>query len=192
MPRAPGKKQEIVTAAIALLSEEGATGLAASALAARAGVSKATLFHHFENLDEIVVAAFERFLQSIPAMAPAPGTPLRRWLIALGTQTAALMEQRRTEAGAYVAFMVRAQGDARLRARLDDVLDGARAGFAATLRMLAPGRWSARERERLAYLLVMTGDGLALHRHLFPARAGEQKAAWLALVDGIAPKVETR
>jgi AcrR family transcriptional regulator len=188
MVRGPGKKQDIIDAAIAILSSEGAPGLTASALAARAGVSKANLFHHFESLDDIVIAALERFLTSIPAMAPVPGTPLRAWLMALGAQTVELMEAQQAQAAAYVAFMARAQSDERLRARLAGVLESMSRGLAATLDLLAPGRWPPAEVERLAYLILMAGDGLAIHRQLFPDRADAQRAAWMALVDLIAPE----
>lgn len=191
MPR-PGKKAQIIEAAIAILSEKGASGLTTAALADRAGVSKANLFHHFESLDDIVVAALEQFLLSMPAMAPAPGTPLRAWLLALGRQTSALMEARRTEAGAYLAFMSRAQSDPRLRKRLEEVLEAACSAFARALRTLAPGRWSSREADHFAYLLVLAGDGLALHRQLFPDHAARQDAAWRTLVDRLAPKEVAR
>jgi AcrR family transcriptional regulator len=186
--RRPGKKQEIVEAAIRILSTEGTPGLTASALAAQAGVSKANLFHHFESLDDIVIAALEQFLHSMPAMTPSLGTPLRSWLLALGAQTVELMDNQRVEAGAYVAFMARAQSDERLRARLLEVVEGAEGAFVAAIHLLAPGRWSATEVENIANLILMAGDGLAIHRQLFPARAARQQAAWAALVDTIAPK----
>lgn len=189
--RRPGKKQEIVEAAIQILSTEGTSGLSASALAARAGVSKANLFHHFETLDDIVIAALEQFLHSMPAMTPSVGTPLRDWLLALGAETVELMESQRVEAGAYVAFMGRAQSDERLRARLLEVLEGAEAAFIAAIDLLAPGRWSVSEVENIANLILMAGDGLAIHRQLFPTRAARQQGAWIALVDRIAPKEDT-
>jgi AcrR family transcriptional regulator len=52
-------RQSIVQAATALMSAGGPDALTASALAEAAGVSKATLFHHFESLDDIVLEAFE-------------------------------------------------------------------------------------------------------------------------------------
>jgi len=188
MPRRANKREAIVSAAVGLLAKGGAEALTAARLAAAAGVSKANLFHHFESLDDIVIAAFERYLHEMPSMTPAPGTALRDWLLALGADTAALIEGHREEAGAYVAFLGRAQADAAIRRRLQDVLEGAENAFADAIQLLAPGRWQPGAIRDLAALLLLAGDGLALHRQLFPARAAVQHDAWRALVDLIAPE----
>jgi hypothetical protein len=116
---------------------------------------------------------------------------LRHWLLALGAETVELVEAQRVEAGAYVAFMARAQSDERLRARLLEVLEGAEAAFVAAIDLLAPGRWSPAEVTGIASLILMAGDGLAIHRQLFPTRAASQQAAWAALVDRLAPKEDS-
>lgn len=188
LARPIGKKQQILDAAIALLAQGGSAAWSATALAGAAGVSKANLFHHFRSIDDIMVAALEQFIQSMPAMTPSPGTPLREWLLALGADTASLMETQHNEAGAYVAFISRAQADPRLRARIEEVLKGAEEAFAAAIDLLAPGRWPDHEVQRLAALIVMAGDGLAIHRQLFPDRASRQQSAWATLVDLIAPQ----
>jgi|GEM_PF-1410933 Uncharacterized protein conserved in bacteria len=184
----PSKKEAIVAAAIRLMSEGGPEALTASALARAAGVSKANIFHHFARLDDIVVDAFEMFLLAMPSMQPEPGTGLRDWLLALGAETSAHMDADPALAGAYMGFIVRARGDGPLRARVAAIAAEAEARFEAALALLAPGRFSAAERRALAGLILLTGDGLALHRQLFPERAGSQAAAWRAFVDSIAPE----
>lgn len=184
----PGKRDEIVAAAIRLLSRGGAAGLTASALAVEAGVSKANIFHHFSSIDEVAVAAFESFILGMAALAPDPAAGLRSWLLALGAETAELMEGRRAEAGAYLGFIARAQSDERLRARLEVVMAAFEAALREALLTMAPERFGDGEARVLATLLLLTGDGLALHRQLFPARAAAQRAAWIGLVDLIAPK----
>lgn len=192
MVRREGKKPEIVAAAIRLLGVEGAAGLTAAALAHEAGVSKANLFHHFESLDDIVIVAFEKFMLEMASMTPAPGTSLRGWLLNLGGETVDLIEQRGGEAGAYMAFMARAQSDARLRGKFEAVLVMAEDAFVGVLKMLAPGRWSPVETRNLANLIIVSGDGFVLHRQLFPGRAQSQHAAWLTLVDQIAPQTKEK
>lgn len=182
------KRQEIVEAAVRLLGTVGPEGLSAAALAAEAGVSKANVFHHFRTIDDVVLEAFELFLLSMAAFSPEPGTSLREWLLALGAETTQLADQERELAGAYFAFAVRAQADPRLQARLAETVTAAEAGFATAVSALAPGRFTAAETQALASLLMIAGDGLAIHRHLFPERAAQQQAAWRALVDRIAPQ----
>lgn len=56
----------ILEAALKLLGRAGPDACSASTLAKEAGVSKATLFHHFGSIEDIPLAAFERFwLQSL-------------------------------------------------------------------------------------------------------------------------------
>jgi AcrR family transcriptional regulator len=184
----PGKRQAIIDAAIRLLATKGSAGLTASALAAEAGMSKANVFHHFETLDDIVLASFEQTLLGMEAFTPPPGTSLHDWLLALGDETVALMDEQRLLTGAYLGFVARAQSDTRLRQRMAETAAKAEAGFAATIRQLAPKRFTPAKRRALAALILIAGDGLAIHRHLFPERSAPQRAAWRSFVNHIAPE----
>jgi AcrR family transcriptional regulator len=188
MNQAGGKRQDIIAAAIRLLARGGATGLTASALAAEAGVSKANVFHHFATIDDVAIAAFEAFVLGMASLRPDPASGLRAWLVALGTETTELMDAHRAEGSAYIGFIARAQSDERLRARLEDVVTAFEAALREALVSMAPGRYETGQADALATLLLLAGDGLALHRQLFPGRADRQHAAWMALVDLIAPE----
>jgi AcrR family transcriptional regulator len=187
MPPA-GKRQNIIDAAIRLMAAKGASGLTAAALAAEAGVSKANVFHHFSTLDDVVLAAFEQFLLGMKAFAPKPGTTLRTWLEGLSVETVTLMDAQPRLTGAYFAFVSRAQTDERLRRRMAETVTLGEQGFAAAIDALAPGRFTPAETAALASLILIAGDGLAVHRHLFPERAAGQDAAWRGFVDRIAPQ----
>jgi AcrR family transcriptional regulator len=181
------KRQDIIEAAVRLMAQGGPEALKASALAAAAGVSKANLFHHFGTLDAVVLAAFEQFflgLESVQGKAPAS---LRDWLLGLGAETGTSMNEAPPLSRAYFAFVARAMADAALKRRIGEIADMARAAFAETIRRFRPAA-STEESEALAGLVLIAGDGLALHRGLFPERAGQQDAAWRAFVDLIAPK----
>lgn len=182
------KRQAIIDAAIQILAGQGPEALTASALAARAGVSKANIFHHFSSIEEIVLAALEAFLMEMPSMWPDPGTSLRAWLLALGADTSSQMEADPALSGAYFAFAARAQSNPALRQRLAEIAASAQDHFESVLSQLAPDVIGPAERRALAGLILLTGDGLALHRQLFPERAAEQTAAWQTFVDHVAPK----
>jgi AcrR family transcriptional regulator len=182
------KRDEIIAAAVRLLAREGAASLTAASLAREAGVSKANVFHHFETLNAVVLAALEAFLLGMDSMRPQPGTSLRDWLLGLGAETVAQMDDDPALAGAYFAFAARAQADPDLRQRLARMVETAEARFAEALELLAPERFTGAERGRLAALILITGDGLALHRQLFPQRRASQLAAWAVFVDSIAPE----
>ncbi len=182
------KRQDIIEAAIGLLAEGGGEALTASALADRAGVSKANVFHHFARLDDIVIEAFGAFLMGMPSMQPAPDMKLRDWLVALGADTTASMDADPALSGAYFGFVAKARTDAHLREKLAALALRVREQFEAALMALAQERPSEAERQALAELILVTGDGLALHRHLFPDQAASQAAAWARFVDMICAK----
>ena len=187
MPK-PGKRDEIVDAAIRILARDGDSGLTASALAREAGVSKANLFHHFASLDDIVLEAFEAYLLGMEGMTPPPGGTLGEWLLALGAETQDQVAGDERLAGAYFAFAARAQTDPRIRRRLTEIAEAAEERFRLAITELAPGRFDEKETAALAALILMAGDGLALHRQLFPERAGHQAAGWQMLIECIGNK----
>tara|TARA_R100000365_G_C2724924_1_gene56482 strand:+ start:135 stop:710 length:576 start_codon:yes stop_codon:yes gene_type:complete len=182
------KRQDLVEAAVGLLAEGGGEALTASALAERAGVSKANVFHHFARLDDIVLEAFEAFLMNMPSMQPAPDMELRDWLMALGADTTASMDADPALSGAYFGFVAKARTDAHLREKLAALALRVRGQFAAALGELVPDRFSETERQALAALILVAGDGLALHRHLFPDQVSSQAAAWARFVEMICAK----
>ena len=182
-----GKKQEIVAAAVRLMAAGGPEALTASALAAAAGVSKANLFHHFESLDDIVLAAFESFFMGLESLAgPLPGS-LRAWLLGLGAEASQVMADQPQLGGAYLAFLARAKAEPRLRARVKQIAEDAEAGFGQIIATLAPQMDPDRVRA-LAALVLFAGDGLALHRDLLPDRGTRQAEGWRLFVDAVAPE----
>ena len=75
------RRREITTATLEILSEQGMHAWTTSALAARVGVSEATLFRHFRSKDEILISAFRDLVQSIKSRVAefdGPGAPWER------------------------------------------------------------------------------------------------------------------
>ncbi len=58
--RGANTKSQIIEAACELIGEKGYEGLTSAALIERAGISKGGLYHHFECLDDVVIAAYEK------------------------------------------------------------------------------------------------------------------------------------
>ena len=52
-------RDDIIHAACDIIAEQGYDALTAAALATRAGISKGGLYHHFERMGDIVIAAYE-------------------------------------------------------------------------------------------------------------------------------------
>ena len=178
-------------AAIRLMADGGPEALTAAALAKAVGISKANLFHHFASLDDIVLASFDRYIMGLQSLSGPPPASLREWLLALGTEATESVARDTQLASAYFGFVLRAKSDPRLRARLTEIAASAETAFYQVIRQLAPAL-SDVEAQRLAALVLFTGDGLALHRDLFPQRAAAQDGGWRAFVDLVAPEEEKR
>lgn len=82
----------VLDAALGLLRERGLAGLTMSALAERAGVSRATLYHYFPDVDHVLAAwvsrEVERSVADVLAKANAIPDPLERLRWVIGDQLA--------------------------------------------------------------------------------------------------------
>lgn len=74
--RAPGRPRDaradaaILDAALEVLAEAGPTGLSVEEVAARAGVSKATIYRRFPTKDDLVVASLGALVSPLPQELP--------------------------------------------------------------------------------------------------------------------------
>ena len=55
----------IIDAACDVLGESGYAGLTASALVKQSGISKGGLYHHFDHLDDVVIAAYQKTAREV-------------------------------------------------------------------------------------------------------------------------------
>ena len=75
-PRGPGRPRDeradraILDAALELLAEVGPTGLSVEEVAARAGVSKATIYRRFQTKDDLVVGCLSGLAVALPDGMP--------------------------------------------------------------------------------------------------------------------------
>ncbi|MCB9994678.1 MAG: TetR/AcrR family transcriptional regulator [Hyphomicrobiaceae bacterium] len=188
MARGTDTRDRILDAAVGLLGEMGIEGFSAANLAAVAGVSKANLFHHFENLDQIVLESFERFALNLPMLAPDEDMTLRDWLVGIGDAAFGFEEASADTMRAYFLFMAKALFDEQLRKVVLGTVERGSAMMADIVRKLAPAGTSDRQAEAIGNLIFITGDGMALHLFAFPERRHLIAAAWGALVNSIAPE----
>jgi AcrR family transcriptional regulator len=107
-------RNSILDAAIKLLGSAGPDGFSASAIANEAGVSKATVFHHFRTVDEIPLVALDRFWASSLAGTMPESTSARDYLLGIADQIRSLTGKRRTLLRAHLVFLVKALFDPRL------------------------------------------------------------------------------
>ena len=63
--RANNTRSLIIDAACDVLGEAGYAGLTASALVKKSGISKGGIYHHFDNMDDIVIAAYQKTTREV-------------------------------------------------------------------------------------------------------------------------------
>lgn len=61
MKRFPGRKDNIILAAIEIISEDGIHGLSTKKIAARQGISESLIYKHFNSINDVLVAVVKSF-----------------------------------------------------------------------------------------------------------------------------------
>ena len=92
----PGKKTEILSAAVSLFARHGYEGASVSAIAREAGVAKSTILHHFPSKKELYVAVnkapYEALRAAMVEQAPPDADELEQVLFFFDTVTRWLRE----------------------------------------------------------------------------------------------------
>jgi AcrR family transcriptional regulator len=175
-------RQDIIAAAVTILGRDGPDRFSASTLAAEAGISKATVFHHFRSLDEVPLAALDHLSEQ--ALRPdLPETPtLAQILQAIGRAAFGLAADQRPFLRAYFAFASKAMFDMALRQRLQVSLAAAQGHIAA---LLAPAIPDPRRADTWAGAILAQLDGITLHMmlHEDDSQAARQWAAFSAALE---------
>ncbi len=166
-------RTRIVHAAIELMGREGPDRFTASALAREVGVSKATLFHYFDTLDEIPLAALEEVFFEFIGKVEENNVSLADRLDGFAREMRALVDNERF-LHAYFVFFIKGMFDTRFRERL------ARGAFKLherTIESLAPVLGPGEDPEVTSRMVEVMLDGLALH-HLIMGDHEVLDRAW--------------
>jgi AcrR family transcriptional regulator len=159
MESEPSTRTRILHAAVELMGREGPDRFTASALAREVGMSKATLFHHFDTLDEIPLAALEEIFFEFLGDAASGDATLRDLLDRFAREMRVLVDNEGL-LRAYFVFFIKGMFDARFRERL------ARGSFEMhrrTVDAMAPRLDPRDDAEVTARMVEVMLDGLALH-----------------------------
>ena len=175
----------ILEAAVRILGRDGPDKFSASTLAKEAGVSKATLFHHFRTLDEIPIVAMEDFWVRSLASKSADRTSARTYLLQLGALMLALPQQRATLLKAHVVFLVKAVFDPQLKKRLAAGAALMQGRMLEELAARSPASVERRELDIVAHIVAIALDGLmmAVVTAQSPGERNLSRRAWTRLVD---------
>jgi AcrR family transcriptional regulator len=186
--RGERSRQAILRAALATLGEEGLEGFSARNVAGRAGVSPATIFHHFATLDELQLDAIMLLVdQALREELAQPPRSVRGYLRSLGALSLRVLREQPQLVHISNALFGKLPFSAPLRARARkhyarwvEEIDGK----LAALGVRAPER-----RRHLAMALVMLLDGMGIHWSVHHD-VEELERVWNTLADGVAVQLQ--
>ncbi len=174
-------RKEILNGALTLLGRGGLDAFSAGALAREIDVSKATIFHHFASVDEILLAAFD-WRQSLELEGQQP-TSARAYLDGLGQQLVRAAQGDPVLLKAQAVFVTRAIFDREMNARLSEGVADMHRLVVEALRARLPSNVSDVEIELIARLAEMALDGLMINLVTHADEWVQFQHAWTLMVD---------
>ena len=133
-------KHRFIEVTIEIVGTLGLSKLTASALSQKTGASKGALYHHFENLDAVRLAALQSlidgflFIDEEETQFPT----LESYLTYIGEQTFSVMEQRPIEVKALMAFIQQAMFEPAFRDDMKRLIQGGFQRYTEVIRQLFP------------------------------------------------------
>ena len=146
-----------------LLGRAGPDGFSASALARETGVSKATIFHHFDSLDEIPLEALEGLFIAAMAGTDDPELDLFEYLQTLKDDALEMIQTQRRFFNAYFVFLTKALFDPRVRERFSVGAFMMHDTLSAALEPRMPPGTPPEEADEIARLVGAVLDGISMH-----------------------------
>jgi AcrR family transcriptional regulator len=174
-------RKEILNAALTLLGRGGTDAFSAGALAREANVSKATIFHHFGSVDEILLAGVD-WRRSLD-LEGHQAASARAYLDGLGQQLVRAAQDDPVLLKAQAAFVTRAIFDRDMNARLSEGLANMHRLIIAALRVRLPPNVSDAEIESIARLAQMALDGLMINLVMRTDELAQFRHSWTLMVD---------
>jgi AcrR family transcriptional regulator len=174
-------RTEILNAALTLLGRGGPDAFSAGALAREVNVSKATIFHHFASVDQILLAACD-WRQSLEFEGHQP-TSAHAYLDGLGQQLVRAATSDPVLLKAQAVFVTRAIFDREMNARLSEGVADMHRLVVDALRARLPSNVSDAEIDSIARLAEMALDGLMINLVTRADEGPQFQRAWTRMVD---------
>jgi AcrR family transcriptional regulator len=179
--RGERSRQAILQAALKTLGEGGLEGFTARNVARRAGVSSATIFHHFASLDELQLEAIMLLLDAaLDEELKAPPRNVRGYLRALGALSFRVVREQPEFVHISNALFGKLPFSEPLRQR-------AQAHYARWVgevdrQLAALGVGAPKRRRNVSLALVLLLDGMGIHWSVHHD-VEQLECFWKAMVD---------
>lgn len=157
-------KEKIISSALDIIMSEGRAGLTARNLALAVGISKASLFHHFDSMDEILMAVVEQMFVLFYYRPMSKGGKNSFELVSsLGHEVFKEADQVRKMYRGLFTFMETAVTDPVLSRRLREMIKAYVATMGKELQKHSDNRLTEKESEGIALAMTMLLDAAGLY-----------------------------
>lgn len=180
----------ILYAAMQIIADEGLKGLSASKLADASGISKSTVFHYFNKMDDIPAMILEKlYVDIINPVQEEHYKSLRAYLTALGESTFSNNQQHIMIYKAFASLFQAGMHDEQLTQIINSCSEKFRLMLSSKLQQLCSSKLSDDDLTALAALIMTSLDGIGLH-YLINKNQEQAKKAWELFIDAIVTKYD--
>lgn len=153
----------ILHAAISIIGENGLTEISTSKLAARSGMSKSTIFHHFKSTDELLLTTLDFiFDELLQAMTIEDYQDAEHFLHAIGQSIFQEPASNLTIFKAFLSFSHEAIFNEKYREVIVSYAEQMNKFFCAHLEKLLP-QTNPKTIQSVARILLPLMDGIGFH-----------------------------
>lgn len=183
-------RQKILAAALHLLGQKGSKRLSASSLAKQAGISKANVFHHFTDLEQIQIEALELLLVHMgEAISSKKHENLKTFMRDTGKASFEMMDEAPDMFRSFFYFYQRALHEKKYRDLFTTILGSYAKIFVLELKRMGYSKATLKNTQLEATLTGILLDGIGLHYLMFADRKKFEKI-WNIFADMLAEKLE--
>jgi AcrR family transcriptional regulator len=178
-------RQSLITAAFQVMIQEGPKGLTAGKITKKAKVSKASLFHYFDSVDDVTFAVLEDvFLQFSLKMSDGRYKTVAEYVYHIGLGPLKAPESTRKVTAAFLHFYQRAAHDESFRKQQEKTTKLLLKNIGQGLEKIIKRPLNKSEQFIAPMLIAMCLEGLGKFCITFKERS-ELEAAWKLFADSI-------
>ena len=161
-------RQNIINAAMEIVGQSGYDSLTSNSLIAKAGIAKGTLYHHFNNLDDVIFAMIrsivEQMLDSISADEYAS---LEDYFTAIGDFTMNECANDPAMINIIFGFLPRGMKEEKFKRLAAELIETACARISPVLQQFTHGRLSDTKIDHAVRMIDMFSAGFVIHFNVF-------------------------
>ncbi|KHD87416.1 MAG: hypothetical protein OM95_14625 [Bdellovibrio sp. ArHS] len=185
-------RRRIVDAAFAIMIDEGPKSLTAGIITKKAEVSKAVLFHHFKDVDEVTIAVFEHLFEKFSDLATVHKYPtVADFVMQMGLATIDAPFSHRKLSAALLYFYERAAHEEVFRKLQVKVVESLLVHVRKSLESILARPLNEDELIVAPLLITMCLEGLGKFCIIFKDRS-DLEIAWRKFSEGIGQMFERK